>query len=324
MYLYVDATLLVNNHGRKMKTEDLQQQGAIALVLRVVQQVAQLANYYGASRVYFCLDPQTGSWRKQIDSSYKANREEKLQDPVEKWKKDVIDTAVQQLFPQMLELLLVPAFIGPYIEADDWVAACVACHPTEQAVIITSDKDFWQLVNPNVILFNPQNQYRIVMNEAGRLTQCHADGRQDDIGLTPDQYLLAKCLMGDTSDNLPGLIGIGEGKAKKAIQAGTIRQLISENTGMIQPKRRRKTDPLPPKVHQDANAVVAHNAQMMTLLQSRVIGKVKDMLLEKEQAGLRSPANNFSKLQLWMENHGYANVDLVQQIVSSYTNQWTA
>lgn len=328
MYLYIDGSLLA--HQRAFHNTESQVTPAM-IALDVVQQVTQFIRYYRATRCYFCLDPFEGSWRKHIDPKYKAQRSGDRNELQEK-QKEMADIAIQQHIPQLLELLLVPIFQKPYIEADDFIAACIKNNEGQKGVILSTDKDFWQLVNEHVFMLNPIHNYRIFLGTDNCIYRGHADGRiepaypcKTNYGEFPPintkQLLLIRAMAGDNSDNLPGLIGVGDKTAVKAVTENRASQFITENCKRVTPRKTKK-NPSPVEVYQDAITVVNHNLRMMTLNQSEVIDKVCQMAREIESNGLRNRSNNYSKLMIWLEQHGYANDDLARQLVSVYTDQW--
>ena len=101
---------------------------------------------------------------------------------------------------------------GPGIEADDMLAlmAKKADQVGEQAVIISSDSDFYQLVSPRVSVYSvaTKKKYRHIT---------HANFTKALDGLLPEQFLEFKALQGDGSDDVPGVNGIGPATARKLL-----------------------------------------------------------------------------------------------------------
>jgi len=106
---------------------------------------------------------------------------------------------------QLLSYLGIASIFPRELEADD-IAAYI-CKQTEgQKVIVSVDKDFLQLIQPEVILYDPI-----------RKTEYRYDTFEDQTGWSVDNWLVAKCCMGDKSDNVPGLVKFGNSKIKKFI-----------------------------------------------------------------------------------------------------------
>lgn len=322
MNLYVDISPLC--HAISNRQEMIEQinrpSGPVHVAINVATMLANFIRYYNASRVYFCMDHPKGNWRKAVHPSYKEGRQEKMDDQA-KLIYEMASKAATVHFPELTKLLEVPVFQMEYVEADDWVAACLAVNEGMPGTIITTDKDFWQLVTPNCPMVNPIHNYRVEIGINGNLQKTKPDNTIEDIGLTPDQYLLFRAIDGDKSDNLPGLYGIGEKKAVAAIQSNAVPQLLVENTKEISP-RANKSNPSPVKYFQDARAVVTTNLRLMALKKNEVSAKVQSKVVEIQADGIRPQRNNYTKLILWLESHGISNQEIAQQLVGTYTNQW--
>jgi len=320
MHLYVDISPLCHAKAHEMDEAELRG-GPVQVALRVASMLGQFIRYYKATRVYMCMDHKTGNWRKKICPSYKAGRDEN-KTPQELLIRETATIAATEIMPELAALLEVPTFQMPYVEADDWVAACVAVNgDTAPGLIVTSDKDFWQLIQPNVPLVNPIHNYRVEIGPDGNLQKIKADKSVEPIGLTPRQYLLMKCMWGDTSDNLPGLCGVGEKTAKKVIQEGRQAAFLVEQTKEVKPRKSAK-NPKPVPYHQDARAVVQHNVRMMALTKNEVSDKVQGKAVEIQAGGIRPRRNNFTRLTLWLEDKGISNDEIAKQLVGTYTEQW--
>lgn len=321
MYLYVDASILCHNSANSIDRARL---SSIAVALEVVTQIANYIRFYKSDRVYFFLDSQQGSWRKEVDPNYKAHRAELIKDDPEQQEiNKVADAAKHVELPALIDLLVCPRFQMPYIEADDWAAACIANNEGKPGLIVTSDKDYWQLIAPNRPMLNPAHQYRIEVGLDGFLVKVKSDGTSEALEMTPPQTVLWKAMMGDKSDNLPGLCGVGETTALNVIKEGRIEQFLGECTGMVTPRKHKVYNPNPVPFYQDAWKIMNHNVAMMSLTQSAVIDKVKILAADLEKKGHRSPTNNFTRLNLHLEARGYANPEIAKILVSAYTDQWT-
>src|SRR5205823_1538315 len=80
-----------------------------------------------------------------------------------------------------------------------------------EAVIVTADRDFFQLVSPSIsVMFNRRGISDIVRYDVSAVTE--------RFGLPPEKYLDYVALKGDPSDNIPGVPGVGEKTASKLIQ----------------------------------------------------------------------------------------------------------
>jgi DNA polymerase I len=158
--------------------------------------------------------------------------------------------ATRQKMPSELEASLprvrsiVEAFRIPVLElagyeADD-VIGTLAMRAVEQgleAVIVSGDKDFYQLIRPHICLLNPGRGGPQAVDEEWVDTR----NAHERLGVPPEHVVDYLGLIGDSSDNVPGVPGIGPKTAIQLIQEyGTVEQLI-ERAGEIKAKRPRES-----------------------------------------------------------------------------------
>ena len=153
-------------------------------------------------------DPKGGSFRKRLYPEYKAGRDKQPE-----------DLTVQ--FPMVAELCAafgVPMVEVADFEADDVIATLVETAPAESEVcIISTDKDLMQLIRPGVVLLDS--------GKGRRVDEAAVEAR---FGVPVAQLLDMRSLVGDPSDNIPGVKGIGEkGAAKLILEYGTLDALIA-------------------------------------------------------------------------------------------------
>lgn len=327
MYLYVDASYMANSAANGLPPEQLQY-GPPAIALDIVAKIAQYIRTYNATRTYFCLDPKGGSWRKHICPTYKAHREEKLaKDPKRKLAHEMASATVQDVLPELVELMGCPNFVYPWIEADDMAAAAISLNQSKPGIIITADNDYWQLLTPNICMIDPVHSLRYAVVD-GKIVRYKGDGTVEPLMMTPQESLLAKAIQGDTSDNLPGLIGVGEVTASEAVRGKYVQKLLAENTGMVTPRKHKIYNPNPVPVAQNAPAVVAFNLSMMDLFNSKVHLKVRDLAADIERRAMRGPVTNTTRTAIWLEQkHRFSQEQAeatARQLCSTYRNQWTS
>ncbi len=137
-----------------------------------------------------------------------------------------------ELIRQVLDALQIRSVSCEGFEADDIIATLTtqATAQGAQVLIVTGDRDSFQLVNDDVTVLYPVKG----VSELARMTP---QAVQEKYGLTPTQYPDYAALRGDPSDNLPGVPGVGEKTAAKWInQYGTLAALIDhadEVTGKV-------------------------------------------------------------------------------------------
>jgi DNA polymerase-1 len=126
------------------------------------------------------------------------------------------------LIREVLETLRIPIVEVERYEADDAIAtlACRAAEQGMEAVIVTADRDFFQLVRPAIrVMFNRRGISDIITYDVQAVTE--------RFGLPPEKYLDYVALKGDASDNIPGIPGVGEKTASKLVQDfGSIEELL--------------------------------------------------------------------------------------------------
>jgi DNA polymerase-1 len=126
------------------------------------------------------------------------------------------------LIVEVLETLRIPVIGVEGHEADDAIAtlAVRAVEGGLEAVIVTADRDFFQLVRPGIsVMFNVKGISDIRRYDVETVTE--------RFGLPPERYLDYVALKGDASDNIPGVPGVGEKTAARLVQEfGTVEALL--------------------------------------------------------------------------------------------------
>ncbi len=152
--------------------------------------------------VVVACDSREATFRHEMYEAYKANRTEfpeelSLQMPY---------------FFRMFEVLGIPVIRIAGYEADDIIGSLVTqlASPELHCYIISGDKDFMQLVNENVWLYSPQ--------KGGVMKRVDIAGVRERFGCAPSQVIDMLALIGDSSDNVPGVHGIGDKGAAKLIE----------------------------------------------------------------------------------------------------------
>jgi DNA polymerase-1 len=123
-----------------------------------------------------------------------------------------------------------PSIEAPNYEADDLIAAYAKAAVAQgmQVRIVSSDKDLMQLIREGVEMFDPMKSIPIGVDEVFK-----------KFGVTPDKVVEVQALAGDSTDNIPGVPGIGVKTAAELINAyGSVENLLAEAANIKQPKRR--------------------------------------------------------------------------------------
>ena len=162
-------------------------------------------------RIAVVFDSGRESFRKQVYPEYKANRSA----PPE-------DLAIQiPRFRPLVEAMGWPVLAIPGVEADDVVATLARCARARgwEVVILSADKDLMQLVGDGV-----------AMVDAMRQTTYTREAVIEKFGVPPERLADFLALRGDTSDNIPGVKGVGDKTAAELVNAyPDIEALIAAN-----------------------------------------------------------------------------------------------
>ena len=140
------------------------------------------------------------------------------------------------LIKELVEAFDIPVLEVEGVEADDVIGTLAKRAEDEgvDAVIFSADKDFRQLLSDRVSMLRPPYMGETFDRETPETF------REKYGGLDPHQFIDLLALMGDSSDNVPGVPGIGEKTAVKLIdQYGTVESLI-EHAGDLKGKRARE------------------------------------------------------------------------------------
>lgn len=170
-------------------------------------------------------DTPEPTFRHKLFPEYKATREK------------MPDELVDQLprIKQVLLALNVVTVEVPGLEADDVMGVLAKNAEAEkmETFLVTGDKDFMQLVSPLVKIFNPKRS-------GEDIEILDEKGVEQKIGLPPAKIIDYLGLMGDTSDNVPGVAGIGPKGAKELLDQFTSLEDVYNNLNKIDRAGTRK------------------------------------------------------------------------------------
>ncbi len=182
--------------------------------------LAKLLKDHEGTHIAVIFDAGRLTFRNRIYDAYKAHR----------------PPPPDELIPQFaLVREATVAFGVPAIELDDWEAddliasyARAAVEVGGQATIVSSDKDLMQLIRPGVAMLDPMKQKPIGPAEV-----------MEKFGVTPDKLIEVQALMGDPTDNVPGVPGIGPKTAAQLIgEFGSLDAVLDAAPAMKPSKRR--------------------------------------------------------------------------------------
>lgn len=164
------------------------------------QMLTKLLKYYPLTHIAVIFDSPTGYFRKDMYPAYKANRKSP----------DDVKPKIARAY-EMCQNWGIYSSAFEKLEADDVIGAMATKASKEgfKTVIVTKDKDYAQLVNENTTLLDLGQ--RIGKDEAHYIDVA---GIKEKFGVRPEQIVDYLALIGDTSDNVPGVSKVG---AKTAV-----------------------------------------------------------------------------------------------------------
>jgi DNA polymerase I len=197
----------------------------------VVNFLLRLREKYRPDYVAWINDAGT-SFREQRYADYKSTRQ-KLGSELQA----DFDRSVERIC-QLLEAFGVPIIAIRGYEADDVIGtlATAGAERGLRSVIVSGDKDFYQLVGPKISLLNPGRGGPAAVDESW-VDEANAGER---LGVPPNQVADFLALVGDASDNIPGVRGIGEKGAQKLLSEFGDLETILARAGDVSAKRARE------------------------------------------------------------------------------------
>ena len=198
LLLAVDApSLLHRNHHARMDTGLVDRTGRPAWALHgMLRQIIEAIDQFAPDAVIFGLDDRTSSVRETLYPDYKAGRAPKDAALI-----DQLDRA-----GSLLDALGMATLTPPGLEADDVNASAAtwASQNDWNCVLVTSDRDSFAHISDHTQVL------RLINGGMGNSPLLNPDRLHALYGVTAENYLGFAALRGDTSDNLPGVPGIGE------------------------------------------------------------------------------------------------------------------
>ena len=180
--------------------------------------ITELANAEAPTHLAVVLDAGSHTFRNDMYEHYKAHRPPAPEDLVPQF----------PLIRDAVRAFSVPCFEEKGYEADDIIAsyALAALRADFNVTIVSSDKDLMQLVQPGLDLLDTMKNQRIDRAEV-----------IEKFGVPPEKVGDVLALMGDTSDNIPGVRGIGpKTAAELIIQYGDVEGVIANIAAIKKPK----------------------------------------------------------------------------------------
>lgn len=213
MYL-IFSSYYINRNLRTLKGEP---SGAL---FGFISRIENLIRELSPDNLVVAFDSKGKTFRNDIYPKYKANRDAPPEELVTQ-----IPFIKEFLEKRGIEYIEAPGF-----EADDIIAQIsFGLKDDEKAIIFSADKDLFQLVNGNVTIWHPKMKLEL-----------DRQGVKDFFGLYPEQIVDYLTITGDSSDNIPGVHGIGDKGAKKILEKFKSLDNALENPDELEEKHRKK------------------------------------------------------------------------------------
>lgn len=178
-------------------------------IFGMVNMLKRLHKDYAPEHIAVVFDAPGKTFREEIYADYKANRDATPDDLLHQW----------PIIVDMVGAMGLPVLSIPGVEADDVIGTLAKLGEAagHEVLIVTSDKDMAQLVNERVKLVDTMKNR--VMDPAGVV---------EKFGVPPARIVDYLALIGDTSDNIPGVPGVGPKTAAKWLnEYGSLKQIIA-------------------------------------------------------------------------------------------------
>lgn len=177
----------------------------------------RLIETYNCPYLAVVLDSSTPTFRHKMYDQYKANREAMPDDL----------KAQMPLIHELISAFNIPAVKQDGLEADDLIAniTCKATAEDFDVYLVTKDKDLMQLIGPRVKMLAPEG--------TGTLQMLDVKDVVEKMGVGPDKIVDYLALIGDSSDNIPGVPGVGPKTAIKILEAGGSVDAILNDPGIL-------------------------------------------------------------------------------------------
>ena len=243
-------------------------------VLGFTNMLAKLLKEHTGTHLAVIFDAGRETFRNRVFAEYKAQR----------------PPPPPELVPQFpLVREATAAFAVPAIELADWEADDLIAAYTEaaraaggQVTIVSSDKDLMQLVGPEVTMLDPIKQRPIGPAEVA-----------ERFGVPPEKVIEVQALMGDPTDNVPGVPGIGPKTASELVRAYGDLEGVLEAAPAMPPSKRRE-------------ALIAHADDAR--LSRRLVTLRADAPLPLPLAELRVRTPEPETLGAWLAAQGFRSV----------------
>lgn len=239
----------------------------------------KLLKEFKPTHMVFCNDRKEPSFRKDLDDRYKANRSDMPE-----------DLGIQiPYIHKLTEVLGIPKLDKEKYEADDVIGSLAVWGEKNdfEVVIVSGDKDFAQLINGNVTMFDPMKN-KVLDVEAVKTRY----------GVTPEQFIDYLAIVGDSSDNIPGIKGVGPKGAEKLLADFATLDGVYKNLDKLKGATLKKVEAAKEEAYLSKKLVtIVTDLDLYKTADEAALKKVDHAELEKlfEELEFQSFLKNFKK-----------------------------
>ena len=226
LYLIDGYAMLYRAHFAMIRNPLINSKGMhTSALFGFVNQIMKLINNEKPDLMIAAFDSPQKTFRHERYPEYKATREKMPEEMIEQL----------PFLWNILDSMDIPLLEEPGFEADDIIGtlATKASKKGLDVYIVSGDKDFMQLINDKIFLYAPSGRQ-------ADIKIYDKQGVEDKWGVPPEKIIDLLGLMGDSSDNVPGVMGVGEKTAVKLIQEYGSLEASLENANNVKNKRARE------------------------------------------------------------------------------------
>jgi DNA polymerase-1 len=255
---------------RAMKPEDdagRRHVAALGINATILGAIARAATPPGqpidhtVSRVAICFDQGRPLRRREAYPAYQMGREG---DPKFMANETTVLDAIAGFADMAARLLPVEILRGENTEADDLIAGLVDANPDRPKRIVSTDRDFLQLIGPMTSVYAPVK--KLVIDEANFVEAAMPKTASGDSVVFPrERFLDYRALTGDPSDNLPGVSGIGPLSAAKLLAAAPLDTYFGDAAAVRAALARKSAAVEAAFASGTAQGIVRRNRELMDL-----------------------------------------------------------
>ncbi len=209
-FIIIDGNSLANRAFYAMPYLSNHEQKPSGAVFGFANLITKLITEQKPDYIAVAFDHARKTFRNEIYADYKGTRKETPSDLLAQF----------PVIKQMLDVMKIKVFEFAGIEADD-IIGTIAKHSGLNNILVSGDRDLLQLIDDNThVWLTKKGVTDVEVNDEKVL--------MEKFSLPPSGIIELKALMGDSSDNIPGVMGVGEKTALSLLQTyGTIKNLYS-------------------------------------------------------------------------------------------------